>query len=186
MLQRITGRLQWTVSPDRTGALILREHRPPGTAMQTSVDLRLARHGVIVLLLGLLTGFVIARFHNRGAGDAAHLVGLIGGFGTIALALLWPKLQLRRFWSETGVWATAACMYLNWLGVVLLGAFGSGPNAANPPLLGSPLLWDRAGGMLLKIAIWLSLLATLIILFGLRKPTAAAAAKDALSAAPSH
>lgn len=153
--------------------------------MSASVDLRLARHGVIVLLLGLLTGFVIARFHNRGAGDAAHLVGLIGGFGTIALALLWPKLRLARFWSETGLWATAACMYLNWLGVVLLGAFGSGPNAGNPPL-DSALLWARTAGVLLQIAVWLSLLSTVIILFGLRKPMAAPVAEDAMSAAPSH
>jgi hypothetical protein len=40
--------------------------------------------------------------------------------------------------------------------------------------------------MLLKIAIWLSLSATLIILWGLRSPTAAAAAQDALSGAPDH
>lgn len=154
--------------------------------MPTSVDLRLARYGAIVLLLGLLTGFVITRFHNRGAGDAAHLVGLIGGFGTIALAMLWPKLRLGRVWSETGMWATAACMYLNWLGVVLLGAFGSGPNAGHSPILGSPLLWDRAAGVLLQIAIGLSLLSTLIILFGLRNPTTAAAAEDAVSAAAAH
>lgn len=154
--------------------------------MTTSVDLRLARHGVIVLLLGLLTGFVIARFHNRGAGDAAHLVGLIGGFGTIALAMLWPKLRLGRFWSETGLWATAACMYLNWVGVVLLGALGSGPEAPPSPLLGSPVLWDRAAAVLLQIAVWLSLLATLIVLFGLRKPAAPAAAQDAMSAAQGH
>lgn len=140
--------------------------------MQTSVDLRLARHGVILLLLGLLTGFVIARFHDRSLGDAAHLVGLIGGFGTIALALLWPKLRLNRFWSETGLWATAGCMYLNWLGVVLLGA-GRGPNA-------------RAGGILLGIAVWLSLLSAFIILFGLRKPAAAPVAAETMSAAPSH
>lgn len=138
--------------------------------MATSVDLRLARHGVIVLLLGLLTGFAITRFHDRGAGDAAHLVGLIGGFGTIALAMLWPSLRLGRFWSETGLWATAACMYLNWLGVVLLGAFG----------------WNRAGAVLLQTAIGLSLLAALIILFGLRKPKASPAAGDAMSAAPGY
>lgn len=126
--------------------------------MQTSVDLRLARHGAIVLLLGLLIGFVITKFHNRGVGDVAHLVGLIGGFGMIALSALWPHLNLGRSLSTVGVWATVACMYLNWLGVVLLGGF-----------LGSPLLWDRAGHVLLHLAVWLSLISTLIVLFGLRK-----------------
>lgn len=125
--------------------------------MQTSVDLRLARHGAIVLLLGLLIGFVITKFHNRGAGDAAHLVGLIGGFGMIALSTLWPKLNLARSLSTAGAWVTVACMYLNWLGVVLLGGF-----------LEPHWLSDRIAPVLLQIAIWLSLLSTLIVLFGLR------------------
>lgn len=138
--------------------------------MQTSSDLRLARHGAIVLLLGLLTGFVILKFHNRGAADAAHLVGLIGGFGMIALSALWPKLSLGRAWSVAGAWITVVCMYANWLGCVLLG-LGSGPAGSGSPVLGSPLLWDRAARVVLFAAVWLSLLSTLIVLFGLFRPT---------------
>ena len=134
--------------------------------MQTSVDLRLARHGVIVLLLGLLIGFVITKFHNRSIGDAAHLVGLIGGFGMIALSTLWPKLNLGRSLSTIGVWVTVVCMYFNWLGVVLLGGFGGG----------------RAGQVLLQVAIWLSLVSTGILLFGLRKSTIPPTAEGAMSA----
>jgi hypothetical protein len=125
--------------------------------MQSSVDLRLARHGAIVLLLGLLVGFAIGKFHERGVGDAAHLVGLIGGFGMIALSTLWPRLNLGRSLSTVGAWATVACMYLNWLGVVLLGG-----------LLAPPLLWSRVGQVLLQMAVGLSLLSTLLVLFGLR------------------
>src|SRR5690242_10047433 len=110
--------------------------------MQTPIDLRLARHGVIVLLLGLLIGFVIGKFHNPRLGNFAHLVGLIGGFGIIALGPLWPRLNLGRSWSGIGAWTMAASMYVNWLGCVLLGAFGSGPKTPNSPMLGSPLLWD--------------------------------------------
>ena len=113
--------------------------------MQTPIDLRLARHGVIVLLLGLLTGFVVAHFHNPPLGNAAHLVGLIGGFGIIGLGLLWPRLNLGRSWSGAGAWMIAVSIYLNWLGCVFQGAFGSGPNATNSAMLGSPLLWDRTG-----------------------------------------
>lgn len=142
--------------------------------MQPSIDLRLARHGAIVLLLGLLEGFVISRFHNRGAGDAAHLVGLIGGFGMIALGALWPHLNLTRFWSTAGVWLTAVSMYANWLGCVLLG-LGSGPGA---PSTGLPLLYGRAAGVVLFAAVWLSLLATLIVLCGLFRRAAPAAEGD--------
>jgi hydroxylaminobenzene mutase len=143
--------------------------------MQTSIDLRLARHGVIVLLLGLLTGFVIGNFNNRALGDAAHLTGLIGGFGMIALGLLWPRLNLGSLLSDAGAWMTAASMYLNWLGLAFRGGLGSGPGATNPPLLGSPQVWDRVSGLILTAAVVVSLLSTLIVLYGLRKlaPTAA-------------
>lgn len=135
--------------------------------VQTQIDFRLARHGAILLLLGMLEGFVIPSFHNRGAGDAAHLVGLIGGYGLIAVALLWPKLSLGRFWSGAGAWITATSLYLNWLGVVFL-MLGSGPAAAGPSAVGSWALWSVAGGVVLKLAIVLSVLSVLIILFGLR------------------
>ena len=136
--------------------------------MRTPIDLRLARHGAILLLLGMLTGFVIVDFHNRNAGNAAHLTGLIGGYGLIALGLLWPKLNLGSFWSGAGAWITAASLYLNWLGLVLQGGFGSGPKATNSPLLGSTLLWDHAGGLVLMIAVILSLVSVIIVLIGLR------------------
>jgi len=147
--------------------------------MQTSVDLRLARHGVIVLLLGLLTGFLIAGFHNRRLGDVAHLVGLIGGFGLIALGLLWPRLNLGRFWSTAAVWMTALSMYLSWAGAALRGGLGSGPDHMGASVLGSPVLWDRVGGLALSAGAWLSLLATLIVLFGLRTITASVAVATA-------
>ena len=148
--------------------------------MQMPIDLRLARHGVVVLLLGLLTGFAIPNFHNPHVGDAAHLVGLIGGFGIIALGLLWPRLNLGRFLSGAGAWMIAISMYLNWLGCVFLGAFGSGPTATNSAMLGSPLLWDRIARVTLSIGAWLSLFATIVVLVGLRKLTAPAETRGAM------
>jgi (hydroxyamino)benzene mutase len=141
--------------------------------METPIDLRVARHGAILLFLGMLTGFVIVDFHNRGVGNAAHLTGLIGGYGLIALGLLWPKLNLGR-WSGAGAWVTAASLYLNWLGLVLQGGFGSGPKAPGSTRLGSTTLWDHIGGIVLMLAVLLSLLSGLIVLIGLRKVAAPA------------
>jgi len=140
--------------------------------MQHSLDLPLARHGVIVLLLGLLTGFVIGQFHTRSLGNAAHLTGLIGGFGLIALALLWPKLNLGHRAGVAAAWMTAGSMYLNWLGLVVQGALGQGATQTHPASL--PLA-SRAAGLILTVAVVLSLASTLMILFGLRKlrPSAA-------------
>lgn len=124
--------------------------------MQALIDLRLARHGVIVVLLGLLVGFVIPKFQIPHLGNAAHLVGLIGGYGMITLGLLWPKLNLGRAWSVAGVWMTALSMYLSWLGLVLKGRFAV----------------NGAGQVALVLGAWLALFATIVVLVGLRKATA--------------
>jgi hydroxylaminobenzene mutase len=135
--------------------------------MRSQIDLRLARHGAILLLLGMLSGFVIRGFHNRGAGDAAHLVGFLGGYGLIAIGLLWPRLNLGRSWSIAGAWITVVSLYLNWVGVMLL-VVGSGPTAAGMSIPGSPTSWNGAAGVVLKLAIVTSLLSVIIILAGLR------------------
>lgn len=149
--------------------------------MQTQLDLRLARHGAILLLLGMLTGFGIRHFPNRGAGNVAHLVALLGGYGLIAIGLLWPKLSLGRFWSTAGAWITAASLYLNWLGVVFL-VLSSGAGAAGSMIPGSATFWGDLGSTVLKLAIVTSLLSVLIILVGLRKLTAQVESRGAASA----
>lgn len=123
--------------------------------MQLPLDLRIARHGVIVVLLGMLTGFFIPKFHSHTLGNATHLTGLIGGYGLIALGLLWPRLSLRGRWSLAGAWITILSMYLNWAGLVLQDAFGS-KSHAGPTVLGA--------------AIVLSLASVSFILAGLRGP----------------
>jgi hydroxylaminobenzene mutase len=149
--------------------------------VQAQIDLRLARHGAILLLLGMLTGFVIRHFNNEGAGNAAHLVGLIGGYGLMAVALLWPRLSLGR-WSSAGAWITAGSLYLNWMGVVLV-MLGSGPKPAGAAFPGSPPFWNDAAFVVLKTAVALSLLSVLLILAGLRKLPAREVSPEAGSAA---
>ena len=121
------------------------------------LDLRIARHGVIVLLLGMLTGFFIGRFHSHTLGNAAHLTGLLGGYGLIAIGLLWPRLNLGRSWSAAGAWITIVSMYLNWAGLVLQDAFGK---AAGP--------LAHSGPLVLAIAVALSLASAGFLLAGFR------------------
>jgi hydroxylaminobenzene mutase len=138
---------------------------------QLPIDLRLARHGAILLFLGMLTGFVIGNSHNPKTANGAHLTGLIGGYGLITLGLLWPKLNLGRFWSGVGAWVTAVSLYLNWIGLFVLAEFGGGPNATKAPHLGPEALWDRSGGIILMLAVVLSLASGIVVLVGLRKLT---------------
>lgn len=125
--------------------------------MRLPLDLRIARHGAIVLLLGMLTGFFIGRFHSHNLGNAAHLTGLVGGYGLITIGLLWPRLDLGPAWSTAGAWVTIVSMYLNWAGLVLQDAFGGARN---------PLA--HSGPVVLVFAIVLSLMSVAITLVGLR------------------
>lgn len=87
--------------------------------MTSSLDFNMARHGAMILLLGLLTGFFINSFTDRHLGNATHLTGLIGGYGLIALGAIWPKLTLSRRWSRIGTVSTIVGMYLNFFGLIL-------------------------------------------------------------------
>jgi membrane associated rhomboid family serine protease len=51
--------------------------------MQDTLLLRFARHGMLLLLAGLLTGFGIGIFDSHHFANAAHLTGVIGGFGLL-------------------------------------------------------------------------------------------------------
>jgi len=153
--------------------------------MRTPIDLRLARHGAILLLLAMLTGFVIGNVLNRGSGNAAHLTGLIGGYGLIALGLLWPRLKLGRRGSAVAAWITAASLYLNWLGLICKGLAGN-PKAQASQVPGSFLTWDRAGSIVLTLAVLLSLLSAIIILIGLRKLSQPADTRDTEALSVAH
>jgi hypothetical protein len=137
-------------------------------AVQDTLLLRFARHGTLLLLAGLLTGFGIGQFPSHHLGNAAHLTGLIGGFGLIAVGWLWPRLRLGARWSQFGAWIFIISMHLSWLGLALKGALGSGPDAPLNSVGQSAGSWDAVSGYILLVAALLSVAATLIMLVGLR------------------
>ncbi len=136
--------------------------------MQDAILLRFARHGTLLLLAGLLTGFGIGQFHSRQLGNAAHLAGLVGGFGLIAVGWLWPRLNLRPRWSQFGAWTFIFSMHLSWLGLALKAALGGAPDAPLNSAGPGAASWDVISGLILLVAAVLSVAATLIMLVGLR------------------
>lgn len=132
---------------------------------QDVLFLRFARHGTLLLLAGLLTGFGIGKFHSHQLGNAAHLAGLIGGFGLIAVGWIWPRLNLGPRWSQFGSWSFIFSMHLSWLGLALKAALGSAPDSSAGPGAGA---WDAISGLILMVGAILSLVGALIMLAGLR------------------
>ena len=87
--------------------------------MLDALTLRFARHGVGLLLAGLLNGFVIGALPSHHFANAAHVTALIGGFGLLSVAWLWPRLRLGPLSSQIGAWTFIAAMHLNWLGLIV-------------------------------------------------------------------
>jgi hypothetical protein len=137
--------------------------------MLDAAFLRFARHGTMLLLAGLLTGFGIGKFHSPHLANAAHLTGLIGGFGLIAVGSLWSRLTLGARWSQIGAWTFILSMHLSWLGLLLKAALGSAPDAALNTLGPGAATWDAISGLVLMIAALLALAAAVVLLVGLRQ-----------------
>lgn len=87
---------------------------------------RLLQLGVLLFLLGLLTGFVVPMLGNPRMGLTSHLEGVMNGTFVIVLGLLWPKLRLGRGAQVTGFWLALVGTYTNWGTTLLAGVLPAG------------------------------------------------------------
>lgn len=134
---------------------------------------RLLFHGVLLFLLGLVTGFAVPAFRNSRMGLAAHLEGVMNGLFLMALGLAWHRLAL----SSRQQWALFALAlygtYVNWLSTLLSAAFGT---SRMTPLSGAGFTgapWQEnlvaVGLVSLSIAM---VAACVLVLIGLHRGTA--------------
>ena len=82
--------------------------------------------GVLLFLLGLLTGFAIPRCRSPRLGLSAHLTGVQSGTFLVALGLLWPRLSMAPGWSAVLANGTWVSLYMVWLSLLLAAVFGAG------------------------------------------------------------
>jgi len=82
--------------------------------------------GVLLFLLGLLTGFAIPALRSPRIGLSAHVASIQSGIALVAFGLVWPRLALSPGWAATiahGLWSS---LYLLWVGLVFAAACGAG------------------------------------------------------------
>jgi hydroxylaminobenzene mutase len=91
---------------------------------------RLTFSGVLLLLLGLITGLAVPKLANPRMGLASHVEGVMSGMLLTVLGLVWPKLRLGKQAMS------AAC---------LLSIYGAYANWANPLMAAA---WDAGGTMM--------------------------------------
>jgi hydroxylaminobenzene mutase len=82
--------------------------------------------GVVLFLLGLLTGFAVPKLANPRMGLASHVEAAMNGMFLIVLGLLWPRLELPELWLSVAGWLAIYAAFANWLATFLAALWGAG------------------------------------------------------------
>jgi (hydroxyamino)benzene mutase len=95
---------------------------------------RLMWHGMLLFLIGLLTGFAEQHFANIRMGLAAHLEGVMNGTFLLALGAAWNEVRLSASTKAIAYWTALYGTYANWFVTTLAAVFGT---AALSPITGA-------------------------------------------------
>ena len=86
---------------------------------------RLLRHGLLLFLLGLVTGFAVPAMANPRAGLAGHLEGLMNGMFLVVVGLAWRELHLSERVGGVLYWLLLFGTYANWASTTASGVLGT-------------------------------------------------------------
>jgi hydroxylaminobenzene mutase len=131
---------------------------------------RLLWHGMLLFLLGLLTGFVEQKFKNPRMGLAAHLEGVMNGTFLLALGAIWLEVRLSRRLKAAAYWTALYGTYINWAVTTLAAILGT---AALSPITAaghSAARWPEAAITAGFMSVGLMIVAcAILVLWGLRR-----------------
>ena len=82
--------------------------------------------GLILFLLGLLTGLAVPALTNPRMGIAGHMVGMTNGPFLIVIGLLWPQLDLSHTWQVVTIVLLTYGSFANWVAMQLGAMWGAG------------------------------------------------------------
>jgi hydroxylaminobenzene mutase len=132
---------------------------------------RLTRSGVLLLMLGLLTGLFVPKFANPRMGLSSHVEGVMSGMMLIILGFIWPKLWLKPAAMKTAHWLAVYGAYANWVNPLIAAAWDAGGSmmpGASKGKKGTPT--QEMVITILSVSLVLALLpAVFLVLWGLRR-----------------
>ena len=105
---------------------------------------RLMWHGMLLFLIGLITGFAESHFTNVRMGLAAHLEGVMNGIFLLALGAVWSEVQLAPAAKTIAYWMGLYGTYMNWVITTLAAIFGTGLSHRSQRRGALPSLGKRA------------------------------------------
>lgn len=82
--------------------------------------------GILLFLLGLLTGLAVPKLKNPRMGLASHLEAVTNGMFLVILGLIWPRLELPQAWLAVAFWLVVYAAYANWLATLLAASWNAG------------------------------------------------------------
>jgi (hydroxyamino)benzene mutase len=125
--------------------------------------------GMLLFLLGLVTGLLEQRFTNMRMGLSAHLEGVMNGTFLIALGAIWSEVRLSPPAKAIAFWIALYGTYANWFFTTLGAVLGTA--AANPITSaghhGQPWQESLVAAGLLSVSFAI-IAAALLVLWGLR------------------
>jgi (hydroxyamino)benzene mutase len=131
---------------------------------------RLMWHGMVLFLLGLITGFVEHRFANVRMGLAAHLEGVMNGTFLLALGAVWSEVRLPSTTKAAAYGLALYSTYMNWAMTTLAAVLGT---AALSPITGaghSGLPWQEKLVTIGFMTVGIAYVAdAILVLWGLRR-----------------
>ncbi|MGH3530379.1 MAG: hydrogenase [Mycobacterium sp.] len=86
--------------------------------------------GLVLFMLGLLTGIAVPAVKNPRMALSSHLEAILNGMFLVLLGLLWPHIDLPHAWGITAVALVVYSAYANWLATLLAAAWGAGRKLA--------------------------------------------------------
>ena len=86
--------------------------------------------GLVLFLLGLLTGFAVPALKNPRMALSSHLEAILNGMFLVLLGLLWPHIHLSNALALTAAVLIVYSAYANWLATLLAAAWGAGRRLA--------------------------------------------------------
>jgi hydroxylaminobenzene mutase len=82
--------------------------------------------GLVLFLLGLLTGIAVPATKNPRMALSSHLEAVLNGMFLVLLGLLWPHIHLPNAWGITAVALIVYSAFVNWLATLLAAVWGAG------------------------------------------------------------
>jgi hydroxylaminobenzene mutase len=142
----------------------------PGLPTQQTTSRRLIRYGVLLLLLGLLSGLVVPMLSNPRMGLSGHLEGVMNGTLLVVLGLMWSRLRLSPMTMLVTFWLAIYGTYVNWATTLVAAAWGAGESMMPIAAMGhrgSPLQEGIIRFGLVSLAVAM-LVTCVVVLWGLR------------------